>query len=102
MEAHEAYERFEQTHHHADHKGNGEGVSFATQAALVVAILAAFLAVATFKANEAVKDAIQEQTKVSDTHFQDQTQLARQIDLDLNYPLLTPTSITTPPQPPKQ
>src|SRR5258707_7232472 len=102
MEAHEAYERFEQTHHHADHKGNGEGVSFATQAALVVAILAAFLAVATFKANEAVKDAIQEQTKVSDTHFQDQTQLGRQIELELNYALLNAISINSPPEAAKQ
>src|SRR5205807_738227 len=55
LEAHDAFERFE-----TSHPGGGE-VSFASQAALVVAVLAAFLAVATFKANEAVKDAIQSQ-----------------------------------------
>jgi preprotein translocase subunit SecF len=91
MEAHEAVERFEHTHH-ASHEGGG----FATQAALVVALIAAFLAVATFKANEAVKEAIQEQTKVSDTHFQDQTQLGRQIELELNYALLNAISINSP------
>lgn len=94
MEASEAFERYEHTHHHAAHGENG---GFATQAALLVAIIAAFLAVATFKANEAVKDAIQEQTKVSDTHFQDQTQLGRQIELQLNYALLNAISINTPP-----
>jgi hypothetical protein len=94
MEAHEAYERFEHTHHHAA-GGNGAG-GFATQAALVVAIIAAFLAVATFKANEAVKDAIQEQTQVTDTHFQDQTQIGRQIELELNYALLNAISINSP------
>jgi hypothetical protein len=91
MEAHEAVERFEHTHH-ASHDGAG----FASQAALVVAILAAFLAVATFKANEAVKDAIQEQTQVSDTHFQSQTQTGRQIELELNYALLNAISINSP------
>ncbi len=59
VEAHEAFERFE----HAQH-GAGEG-GLTTQAALLVAILAGFLAVATFKANEAVKDAIQTQTKLA-------------------------------------
>lgn len=105
MEASEAFERFEHSHHqaeHAHHGGDGEGGGFATQAALLVAILAAFLAVATFKANEAVKDAIQEQTQVSDTHFQDQTQLGRQIELELNYALLNAISINSPPSAAKQ
>jgi uncharacterized protein DUF4337 len=102
MEAHEAFERFEHSHHHAPHGEDGEPVSFASQAALVVAIIAAFLAVATFKANEAVKDAIQEQTQVADTHFQSQTQLGRQIELELNYAVLNAISITTPPSAAKQ
>jgi hypothetical protein len=97
MEAHEAFERFEHAHHQAAHGDDSGGVGFATQAALVVAILAAFLAAATFKANEAVKDAIQEQTKVSDTHFQTQTQLGRQIELELNYAMLNAISLSTPP-----
>jgi hypothetical protein len=63
MEAHEAFERFEKSH---EHSGHGGGVPFASQAALAVAILAAFLAVATFLANEAIKEAIQGQTKVAD------------------------------------
>jgi hypothetical protein len=66
MEAHEAYERFERTHH-AAHDG-GEGPSFTTRAALTVAVLAAFLAVATFLTNETVKDAIQNQTKAADAN----------------------------------
>jgi hypothetical protein len=97
MEAHEAFDRFEQTHHHTHGDTNGQGVPFASQAALVVAILAAFLAVATFKANEVVKDAIQEQTQLSDTHFQSQTQISRQIELQLNNAVLNAISITTAP-----
>jgi type II secretory pathway component PulF len=96
MEAHEAYERFEHTHHHAA-EDNGGGVPFASQAALVVAVLAAFLAVATFKANEVVKDAIQEQTQLSDTHFETQTQISRQVELQLNNAVLNAISITTAP-----
>jgi hypothetical protein len=97
MEAHEAYERFEHTHHQADHADGGGAPGFASQAALLVAILAAFLAVATFRANEVVKDAIQEQTKVADTHFQSQTQISRQVELQLNNALLNAISISTPP-----
>jgi hypothetical protein len=98
MEAHEAFERFEQTHHHQAHGDNdGSGVPFASQAALLVAVLAAFLAVATFKANEVVKDAIQEQTQLSDTHFESQTQISRQIELQLNNAVLNAISITTAP-----
>jgi hypothetical protein len=91
MEAHEAVERFEHSHH-ASHEGGG----FATQAALVVAVIAAFLAVATFKANEAVKDTIQEQTKIGDTHFQDQTQRSRQIELQLDRALLSAIATNSP------
>ena len=89
MEAHEAFERFEHTQH-----GAGEG-GLTTQAALLVAILAGFLAVATFKANEAVKDAIQTQTKLADTHAQYQTQLGRQIELELSYATLNAIATTS-------
>jgi Domain of unknown function (DUF4337) len=89
VEARESFERFEASAH-----AGGE-VSFASQAALVVAILAAFLAVATFKANESVKDAIQSQTKVSDTHAQYQTQVGRQIELELSYATLNAIAINS-------
>lgn len=85
MEASEAFERHEHVQHAAHHpEEDGDGGGFATQAALLVAILAAFLAVATFKANEAVKDAIQEQTKISDTHATLQTERTQYIILELN------------------
>jgi preprotein translocase subunit SecF len=90
MEAHEAFERFETAHHGA------EGEGFASQAAVLVAILAAFLAVATFKANEAVKDAIQTQTKIADTHANLQTQVSHQIELELAYAQLNATSAALP------
>jgi hypothetical protein len=66
MEAHESLERFEKAHGH----GDGERDSLSQQAALTVAVIAAFLAIATFLGNESVKDAIQGQTKVSDAHAQ--------------------------------
>src|SRR3954454_5683767 len=68
MEAHEAHERFERIHHATSH--GGEEPSFTMRAALTVAVLAAFLAVATFLTNETVKDAIQNQTKAADAHAQ--------------------------------
>ena len=62
MEAHEALRRHEHVsgdEHHRD--------GLARQAALVVAVIAAFLAVATFMANEAIKEAITGETKAADT-----------------------------------
>jgi phosphoribosyl-ATP pyrophosphohydrolase len=67
IEAHESLERFEQVHEH----GGGDRLS--RQAALTVAIVAAFLAIATFLGNESVKEAIQGQTKVSDAHSEQTT-----------------------------
>jgi hypothetical protein len=67
MEAHESLERFEKVHGH----GHGdEADRLSRHAALTVAVVAAFLAIATFLGNESVKDAIQNQTKVSDAHAQ--------------------------------
>jgi 2-oxoglutarate dehydrogenase complex dehydrogenase (E1) component-like enzyme len=76
MEAHEAVERFEKSHH-AHHEGDNSS----RNAAFVVAVIAAILAVSTFMANEAVKDAIQGETKVADARAEYQTQLSRQIEL---------------------
>lgn len=66
MEAHEAFERFESST--GGHGGSQDGL--ARQAALTVAVVAAFLAVATFLGNEAVKDAIQQETQVADARAQ--------------------------------
>lgn len=66
-ESHEALERFEKAHE----VGHGSGL--AKTAALTVAIIAAFLAISTFLGNEAVKEAIQGQTKVADQNAQAQT-----------------------------
>lgn len=66
MEAHEAYERFERAHE-VTHASNGQP-PFTMRAAVTVAVLAAFLAVATFLTNETIKDAIQNQTKAADAN----------------------------------
>jgi hypothetical protein len=62
--AHRSVERFETSHH-----GSGEldTPGFARQAALIVAVMAALLAVATFLSNEAVKEVITGETHRSDT-----------------------------------
>lgn len=69
MEAHEAMERFE----HAAHGGHGHDDGphgLATQAAVVVSVLAAFLAVATFQGNESLNEGIQNQTKATEQSIQ--------------------------------
>jgi hypothetical protein len=66
LEAHEAFERFETTHHgagHDDHAGGG----LTRVAALMVAIIAALLAIATFLGNESSKEAIQKTVEESNT-----------------------------------
>jgi hypothetical protein len=65
MEAHRSIERFESGHR----AGSGEldTPQFARQAALVVAVLAAFLAIATFLSNESVKEVITGETDRADT-----------------------------------
>jgi hypothetical protein len=78
MEAREAFERFERSHQASGGRGDER---FTTRAALTVAVLAAFLAIATFLVNEAVKDAIQNETKAAEadsqyTSFQTQSELA--------------------------
>jgi hypothetical protein len=80
MEAHEAVERFEKSHHAAGM--HGEEPSLTMRAALTVAVLAGFLAVATFLTNETVKEAIQKETRAADansesTSFDTQTEAAQ-------------------------
>src|SRR5262245_21233278 len=65
MEAHRSVERFEQSHREIG--GELDTPQFARQAALVVAVMAAFLAVATFLSNESVKEVITGETNRADT-----------------------------------
>jgi len=67
MEAHRSVERFEQGHRA---RGEFDTPGFARQAALVVAVMAAFLAIATFLSNEAVKEVITGETHRADTSSQ--------------------------------
>jgi len=69
LEAHEALEHFDKISD-ADEEAAGRGGQLARSAAVVVAVLAAFLAVATFLSNEAVKDVITGETKAADTSAQ--------------------------------
>src|SRR3954451_425418 len=79
MEAREAFERYERSHHAAGQGGTEP--SFTMRAAVSVAVLAAFLAIATFLVNEAVKEAIQNETKAAHadsqfTSFQTESEVA--------------------------
>jgi hypothetical protein len=65
MEAHRSYERFERNHEVAFGGGHP---SFAHTAAFAVAVMAAFLALAAFLSNEAVKEVV-----TSETHRADAT-----------------------------
>lgn len=71
MEAHEALRRHEHVagaHDHLDLELEPDGTRrLAQQAAVVVAIIAGFLAVATFLSNEAVKEVITEETQAAET-----------------------------------
>src|ERR1700761_992327 len=64
MEAHRSVERFEHGHRAT---GALATPGFARQAALVVAVMAALLAIATFLSNEAVKEVITGETTRADT-----------------------------------
>jgi hypothetical protein len=65
MEAHRSVERFEQSHR--AESGELDTPAFARQAALLVAVMAALLALATFLSNEAVKEVITGETHRADT-----------------------------------
>jgi hypothetical protein len=64
MPAHRSVERFEAGQHGG---GQLDTPGFARQAALIVAVMAALLAVATFLSNEAVKEVITGETHRADT-----------------------------------
>lgn len=69
-EAHHSYERFEQGHHAATGGEGHAGPHYGRNAALVVAIMAGFLAIATFLSNEAVKEVITGETHRADASAQ--------------------------------
>jgi Domain of unknown function (DUF4337) len=62
MEAHKSYERFEQGHQVATGEAAHVGPHYGRNAAMVVALMAAFLAIAVFLSNEAVKEVITGET----------------------------------------
>ncbi|HKB50873.1 MAG TPA: DUF4337 family protein [Solirubrobacterales bacterium] len=66
MEAHKSYERFEQGHQVAAGEAGHVGPHYGRNAAMVVALMAAFLAVAVFLSNEAVKEVITGETHRAD------------------------------------
>jgi hypothetical protein len=62
VEAHRSYERFELGHQIATAGEGDVGPHHGRNAAMIVAVMAAFLAFATFLANEAVKEVITDET----------------------------------------
>jgi hypothetical protein len=66
VEAHRSYERFEQGHEVGTGAGGHVGEHYGRNAALAVAVMAAFLAIATFLSNEAVKEVITGETHRAD------------------------------------
>jgi rRNA maturation endonuclease Nob1 len=77
VEAHRSYERFEQGHQLVSADGDDVGPHYGRNAALVVAVMAAFLAVATFLSNEAVKHVITGETHRSEATAQLETNRIR-------------------------
>ncbi len=67
MEAHEALGRFERVNE-GQELSHGPLGKLARDAAFLVAILAGFLAVATFLSNEAIKEVIKGETRAADTN----------------------------------
>jgi len=94
MEAHEALRRHEHVSGRDDHLRDG----LARQAALVVAVIAAFLAVATFMANEALKEAITGETKAADTSARVEANETKLTIADSNATLLAVIDARTPKQ----
>jgi rRNA maturation endonuclease Nob1 len=67
LEAHRSYERFEEGHRVAAAVDGHGGSHYGRNAALAVAVMAAFLALATFLSNEAVKEVVTGETHRADT-----------------------------------
>lgn len=93
MEAHEALRR----HEHVLGDGHSRD-GLARQAALFVAVIAAFLAVATFMANEAVKETITGETKAADATARLEANETKLTIADGNATLLGVIDVATPKQ----
>jgi hypothetical protein len=89
MEAHESFHRFERVAH-------GELDNLARTAAILVAILAALLAIATFLSNEAIKEAITGETKVADTSAVMQANEVKRIVAESNAQILRVVAVGSP------
>jgi len=89
MEAHESFRRFERVAH-------GPLDDFSRTAAIVVAVLAAFLAIAMFLSNEAIKEAITGETKTADTTAVMEANDVKAIIADSNAQILRVVSVGNP------
>jgi uncharacterized protein DUF4337 len=92
MEAHHSFERFEQGHQVA----TGEAAHYGRNAALAVAVMAAFLAIATFLSNEAVKHVITEETHRADLSGQLESNRVKIDVAEGNASLLRALAVGTP------
>ncbi|MGN6168786.1 MAG: DUF4337 family protein [Solirubrobacteraceae bacterium] len=95
MESHEALERFEKVVQGHEESG-GEGGKLARAAAIVVAVLAAFLAVATYLGNQATTKVITDETKGADTQAKLQANDVKTIVAGSNAVLLRVVGIGNP------
>jgi hypothetical protein len=89
MEAHESFQRFERIPH-------GDLDNLARTAAILVAVLAAFLSIATFLSNEAIKEAITGETKVADTTAVREANEVKRIIADSNAQILRVVAVGSP------
>jgi hypothetical protein len=89
MEAHESFQRFERISH-------GDLDNLARTAAILVAVLAAFLSIATFLSNEAIKEAITGETKVADTTAVMEANEVKRIIADSNAQILRVVAVGSP------
>jgi hypothetical protein len=89
MEAHESFQRFERIPH-------SDLDNLARTAAILVAVLAAFLSIATFLSNEAIKEAITGETKVADTTAVMEANEVKRIIADSNAQILRVVAVGSP------
>jgi hypothetical protein len=92
MKAHEAVETFQKVVERQDPGSLAERIpaqeAISVRAAVVVAVLAAFLAIATFLSNEAVKEVITGETKAADTSARLETNNVKDLFASSNSTLL--------------
>src|SRR4051794_7257019 len=89
MEAHESLQRYEQVAH-------APMDDFSRMAAIVVAVLAVFLALATFLSNEAIKEAITGETRTADASAGLEANEVKTIIADSNAQILRVVAVGNP------